>query len=73
MDEKFIGKHVKIEGDGKKVSIFYNSLLIAQHDISNQKVNYSKDHYSAFLRTKNIAEDLIDDYSQKVLERFKNL
>ena len=73
VDEKFIGKHVKIEGDGKKVSIFYNSLLIAQHDISNQKVNYSKDHYSAFLRTKNINEDLIDDNSQKALERFKNL
>ena len=73
VDEKFIGKRVKIEGDGKKVLIFYNSLLIAQHDVSNQKVNYSKDHYSAFLRAKNINEDLIDDYSQKALERFKNL
>lgn len=73
MDEKFIGKRVKIEGDGKKVSIFYNSLLIAQHDVSNQNLNYLKDHYSAFLRAKNINEDLIDDYSQKALERFKNL
>ena len=73
MDEKFIGKRVKIEGDGKKVLIFYNSLLIAKHDVTDQKVNYSKDHYSAFLRGKNIDEDLIDDYSQKALERFKKL
>lgn len=73
MDEKFIVKRVKIEGDGKKVLILYNSLLIAKHDVTDQKVNYSKDHYSAFLRSKNIDEDLIDDYSQKALERFKKL
>ena len=73
VDEKFIGKRVKIEGNGKKVLIFYNSLLIAKHDVTDQKVNYSKGHYSAFLRGKNIDEDLIDDYSQKALERFKKI
>lgn len=73
VDKKFVGKRVKIIGDNKKISIFYNTILIARHEVSKQKINYLPEHYSGFLRSKGIDENLIEEYTQNTLERFKKL
>ena len=73
VDKKFVGKRVKIIGDNKKIFIFYNTILIARHKVSEQKINYLPEHYSGFLRSKGIDENLIEEYTQNTLERFKKL
>ena len=73
VDKKFIGKRVKIVGDNGKVSIFYNSILIAQHEVKEQKVNYLSEHYSGFLKSKGQDKDDIEEFTKKALERFKNI
>ena len=73
VDKKFIGKRVKNVGDNGKVSIFYNSILIAQHEVKEQKVNYLSEHYSGFLKSKGQDKDDIEEFTKKALERFKNI
>lgn len=73
VDKKFVGKRIKIIGDDKNVSIFYNTILIARHEVKNQKINYLPEHYSAFLRSKGIDDNLAEEYTKTTLERFKNI
>lgn len=71
--QKFIGKRVNIQENGKIVEITYNSVLIATYEIVEQKVNYSKEIYKDFLKSKGFQKDLIEDYTNEMLKRFKNL
>lgn len=73
VDKKFIGKRIKIIGDDKNVSIFYNTILIAKHEVKDQKINYLPEHYSAFLRSKGIDDNLAEEYTKTTLERFKSI
>lgn len=73
VDKKFVGKRIKIIGDDKNVSIFYNTILIARHEVKDQKINYLPEHYSAFLRSKGIDDNLAEEYTKTTLERFKNI
>ncbi len=71
VDSRFIGKHIKIIGDDEKVSIFYNTVLIATHKVSKQKINYLPEHYSKFLKDKGLSDEDVEKYSSEALERFK--
>ena len=73
VDKKFVGKRIKIIGDDKYVSIFYNTILIARHEVKDQKINYLPEHYSSFLRSKGMDDNLAEEYAKITLERFKNI
>lgn len=73
VDKKFVGKRIKIIGDDKNVSIFYNTILIAKHEVKDQKINYLPEHYSSFLRSKGMDDNLAEEYAKITLERFKNI
>ena len=42
---KYIGEHVSYQTYGGHLYIYFNTLLIAMHDISNKKLNYDPQHY----------------------------
>ena len=73
VDKKFVGKRIKIIGDDKNVSIYYNTILIARHEVKDQKINYLPEHYISFLRSKGMDDNLAEEYAKITLERFKNI
>lgn len=73
VDIKFIGKRVKVEASKDKILIFYNSSLIASHNISDNKINYTPEQLKQFYKSKGFKDDDIDKYSQQQLERYKNI
>ena len=73
VDSKFINKRVKVEETIDKILIYYNNVLIASHKKGKYKVNYTKEQLVNFYKTKGIQEDLIEEYAEQNLERFKKL
>ena len=73
VDSKFINKRVKVEETIDKILIYYNNVLIASHKKGKYKVNYTKEQLVNFYKTKGIQENLIEEYAEQNLERFKKL
>ena len=67
---KFIGKTVKLNVIGNKLNIYYNKELIATHNLSNKKFNYSNEHYIEALSNSlpNKTENEIENIAKKNLE-----
>ncbi len=47
---KYINQTVKLQENDNKLLIYYNTALIATHEISNQKIKYTTEHYRACLK-----------------------
>lgn len=75
VDSHYISKRVDIYPIGNKLNIYYNSKLIAIHNISQQKINYDNQHYidGLFLNICNLKEDEIAKMAQENIERLKYL
>lgn len=67
---KFIGKTVKLNVIGNKLNIYYNKELIAMHEISDKKFNYTNEHYKEALEKTitNKTETQIEELAKRNLE-----
>lgn len=72
---KYINQTVKLNEVNNKLLIYYNKILIASHDISNKKINYSEEHYAEGLLTvlPYKTSDEIEELAKKNLELLNNL
>jgi|LGOV01.1.fsa_nt_gb transposase len=61
---KFINKRVFIEPVNDELYIYYNTSLIAIHQLSNNKINYQKNHYTDIVRT---YDSFDDDYVDNIV------
>ncbi|MCM1197147.1 MAG: IS21 family transposase [Roseburia sp.] len=73
--KKYINQTVKLNEVNNKLLIYYNKELIASHDITNKKINYTKEHYIEGLVTtmKEKTESEIEKLAQKNLELLDKL
>ena len=71
---EFINKTVKLRVIENKLHIYYNNNLIALHEISDQKINYLKEHYQEGMALKfHYSMEDVEALAKKNLEIFKNL
>lgn len=70
-----IGKRVELYKIEKKLFIYHKKQLVAIHNISQNKVNYNKDHYveALSLSLSNKSIDDIDEMAQKNLKQLSKL
>jgi len=72
----YIGKTVGLQVYDNKIHIYYNTDLIAEHHISNQKMNFNKTHYIESLSKQLHYKDNIEELALKNLsainEVYKN-
>ena len=66
---KYINKKVQYQVYDSKIYVYFNTKLIAAHDISNKKMNYDEKHYIEILKLnfKNKDEDEIKDIAKENL------
>lgn len=69
---EYIGRTVKLKGIGDELGIYYNDELIAQHKISEKKINYEKEHYLELLRPLVKSDDL-EEFAEQNLRQFDDL
>lgn len=71
----YISKYVDIYPIGNELYIYYNSKLIAKHNISHDKINYTKEHYvNALCNTIRYKDsNQIEEMANLNLERLKVL
>lgn len=61
VDKSFIHEYVQPEEFNGKLYIYYNGKCIQVHEISNEPINYSNDHYrEAFIKSAHKNEDIND-------------
>ncbi len=63
---EFINKHVFAEPVNNELHIYYNTSLIAIHQLSNKKINYHKNHYEKLVKTYSSFDS--DDYVDEIVE-----
>lgn len=74
MPKKYIGKKVQLVSESNKLYIYFNTELIACHDINTQNTNYDEAHYSEALATRvKVKQDEVEEIAKANLERFKKL
>ena len=69
--KEYIGSNVKLVQESNNLYIYFNTKLIALHEISNNKVNYRLEDYSEGLKARMKNADV--DYNELAmnnLERF---
>lgn len=73
--KKYINKTLKIKEIENKLYIYDNTEIVTIHEITNQKINYKKEHYIEALKGSmlNNTEDEIEHLAKKNLELFDNL
>lgn len=71
---KYIGQYVDVVLSGNEIYIYHNHNLITAHTISNNSINYKKDHYTEGL-AKRLKSDVdeIEELAKKNLERLNQL
>lgn len=72
VSSEYISKKVDIYEVGDRLNIYYNSKLIAIHNISQDRINYLKEHYIGGL-SKNISTSKTDDIEKMANENLKRL
>lgn len=70
---KYIGKVVTAKVTSLKLSIYFNTELIAVHLLSAKRINYQSEHYKELLRYSMKAEDAIDALAAVNLKQFDEL
>jgi hypothetical protein len=63
----YIGKTVGLQVYDNKIHVYYNTDLIAEHQISTQKVNFKKEHYMEILSNHFPYKDDIEELALKNL------
>lgn len=72
--KKYIGKKVQLVSESNELYIYFNTELIACHDINTQNTNYDEAHYSEALATRlKVKQDEVEEIAKANLERFKKL
>lgn len=67
---KYIGKIVKIQVYDNQIHVYYKDQLIALHDVSDQKINYTFEHYKESLgNTLKFDDDKITKIAKENLEK----
>ena len=71
----YVSKTVDIYEISNELYIYYQSKLIAKHTISQNKINYTKEHYQEGLSLSltNKTADEIEEMASKSLEKLKVL
>lgn len=71
----YISKTVDIYEISNEIYIYYQSKLIAKHTITQNKINYAREHYFEGMERvmKNKTRDEIEEMATRNLERFKML
>lgn len=72
VSSEYISKKVDIYEIGDRLNIYYNSKLIAIHNISQDRINYLKEHYIEGL-SGNISLNQMDDIEKMASENLKRL
>lgn len=63
----YIDKTVCVKQDENKLMIYYNTMLVATHYVTNKKLNYKKEHYIDLLHASLKDEDLIAEMADNNL------
>lgn len=63
----YIGKAVGLQVYDKKLYIYFNTNLIAQHPLSHKKLNYHHDHYKSLL-SRQLPNEEIDEIEELALK-----
>ncbi len=73
--KKYIGQTVKLTEIDNKLFIYYNKVLIATHEINDQKINYLKEHYYEGLASilKGYDDKAIIDMAENNLKELERL
>lgn len=72
---KFINKDVKLKELNNKLYVYYSENLIACHELSENKINYIKEHYSEGMSywLKHFSNDEINEVVENNLKALENL
>jgi hypothetical protein len=71
---EFINKRVFIEPINDELYIYYNTSLIAIHQLSKNKLNYQTKHYKDIVRTySSFDDDYLDDIVSNNLQNFDRI
>ena len=75
LPSKYIGKKVTLTSSANKLYIYFNTELIACHEITNNDINYDLNHYSEGLckRLKTNNNDDIIEMAKNNLNRLSKL
>lgn len=60
----YIGKNVWIRPTEEKLYIYYNTEMIAVHNLSKKRLNYQKDHYTELLSRLFDSEDSVAEIAE---------
>ena len=66
---EYIGKTVHLKVFGDDLQIYFESKCIAQHKISDKRINYDKDHYLELLRPL-VRKDDLESFAEQNLRQF---
>lgn len=71
---EFINKRVFIEPLNDELYVYYNTSLIAIHQLSNNKINFQKNHYEDIVRSySSFDDDYVDDIVTNNLLNFDRI
>ena len=68
---KYIGKTVHLKTFGNDLRIYFEGRCIAQHKISDKRINYDRDHYLELLKPL-VKSDDIESFAEQNLRQFDN-
>ena len=72
---KYINQTLKVKEVDNKLHIYNNTELITIHDISDKKINYKEEHYSAGLKSSmpDKSDEYIDELAKRNLQMFDEI
>lgn len=69
---EYIGKPVSLRVKSNKLEIYFQTELIATHDLSNKKLNYDKEHYTQLLSHYIEDNDVVAKMAEANLKQMDN-
>ena len=70
---KYIGKIVTLQIENNNLYIYYNSILIKTHQLTNKSINYDQEDYKEILSLTIKDEEKVEEICKRNLEAFDNL
>lgn len=68
---KYVNKHLTLQAYDDKIHLYYNTTLVCVHDITNRKLNYTKEHYIDILRASNRFKE--ENIEEIAINNLKNI